>query len=471
MKVRLGLGWSKRSALLLSALLHVACAGSGVASGGGAASANGARGPRAPVSALRAKAFRYRFAVYLEQAPPAASQTVGELASQYGFLMTDASLPPTLPPIATTLSVAEPPIEKFAVPPAEHFAAFTRGLDAQEARRLLASRAVVTLELLGPGASAFDDYRKALLLARDLCGQWGGIPWDEETRVAYGLSSWQRRSDSWQGGIPDINEQVVIHQYQDEHSKLVRLVSLGMVKLGLPDLVVNDVTQQYSRGMGLLMDLVMQRLAEGEVPDAQGRLSLSFEGLQHAGQRARLSEDASENAKRATVVTLRLTEPEEGDADNRLFEVVFPNHVDQRQELQAATLKELFGSEETVVYVENDAELLAASARARKKAQSHAARFANGTPYGETLLVKAPFAVPGGGQEWIWVEVVRWHGDVISGVLTEDAFEIPDLKAGKRLEVKAGEIFDYVLLKRDGTREGNETQVLLEKRERARKTK
>jgi hypothetical protein len=39
---------------------------------------------------------------------------------------------------------------------------------------------------------------------------------------------------------------------------------------------------------------------------------------------------------------------------------------------------------------------------------------------------------------------------------------VPALKAGSRVEVRADQIFDYILRKRDGTIEGNETGALLE---------
>jgi uncharacterized protein YegJ (DUF2314 family) len=163
-------------------------------------------------------------------------------------------------------------------------------------------------------------------------------------------------------------------------------------------------------------------------------------------------------------VSVAPTKPDKGDADNRLLAIQFPGDPSRLQERQAATLDALFGSTDTVVYLEHDAELLAASARARKRAFGLRTRFANGAPFGEILLVKSPFATPSNRREWIWVEVVKWQNDTISGVLTEGAFDIPGLNEGARVEVKASEIFDYMLVKRDGTREGNETQPLLEKR-------
>jgi len=60
---------------------------------------------------------------------------------------------------------------------------------------------------------------------------------------------------------------------------------------------------------------------------------------------------------------------------------------------------------------------------------------------------------------------VRWQGHTIQGLLDNDPFEIPDLKAGARVEVEEDSLFDYILVKRDGKQEGNETGRLMERRE------
>ena len=78
-------------------------------------------------------------------------------------------------------------------------------------------------------------------------------------------------------------------------------------------------------------------------------------------------------------------------------------------------------------------------------------------------MVKAPFITTDGGNEWMWVEVVKWKGGQISGVLRNDPEEVPDLHAGATVKVKQAEIFDYIRYTQDGKEEGNETGPLLEK--------
>ena len=77
-------------------------------------------------------------------------------------------------------------------------------------------------------------------------------------------------------------------------------------------------------------------------------------------------------------------------------------------------------------------------------------------------MVKGPFKTASGGNEWMWIEVVRWKGSKIEGILENDPFQVPNLKAGARVEVEEDSIFDYIYRHADGTREGNETSALIE---------
>lgn len=75
--------------------------------------------------------------------------------------------------------------------------------------------------------------------------------------------------------------------------------------------------------------------------------------------------------------------------------------------------------------------------------------------------VKAPFATPDGSKEWMWVEVVRWDGDTIHGVLNTDPSQIPGLAAGARVSVSSQDVFDYLLERGDAGQEGNETGAIM----------
>jgi uncharacterized protein YegJ (DUF2314 family) len=110
----------------------------------------------------------------------------------------------------------------------------------------------------------------------------------------------------------------------------------------------------------------------------------------------------------------------------------------------------------------HDEELMAASARARQTALQYKPRYAKAPPRsGERLVVKAPFATASGGHEYMWVEVLRWQGATIYGLLESEPRDVLKLKSGARVEVAESAIFDYILHKPDGSREGDLTGELI----------
>jgi uncharacterized protein YegJ (DUF2314 family) len=248
----------------------------------------------------------------------------------------------------------------------------------------------------------------------------------------------------------------------------MRIVSLGMVKFALPDVAVEGVANSSAASMGRLVHAVCQTLVEQGQVELRGILRVALDEIREPRAREAFTSDLPKGARRMVELELAPAEPEEGDSDNRLLAITFPGPKDSLQERHDEALAALFGADDSVVEVEHDKELLLASERARAKALALRERFAKGAPTGEMLQVKAPFAVPSGGNEWMWVEVVTWDGDVIHGILGNDPFHVPDLKSGARVDVKASEIFDYIWTKSDGKTEGNETTAILQKRARSR---
>jgi hypothetical protein len=424
----------------------------------------------APLSTLRAPLFRYRFCIYTDAKPPVdAAPALATAAATHGFKLVSQPVGRELPPLFSSIFMAQPTIDQFPPPSPESLEFFAAKLTEPERRRLSASTAVAVFEVVGPGRRAFEDYRESLKLGQELAGKLGGLLWDDETRTAHSVASLNERLASWEHGVPFVNDHVALHEYRD--GELFRIVSLGMIKFGLPDLAVNQVAGKDADRMGRLANLVLQALLEGATPDAAQSLPLSLDEVRHGKMQDWLAPHVSANAKRKVVLSLTRSVPQEGDSENRLLEVAFAGDPARTQERQTASLASLFGSEDAVLYLQHDAALLAASARARKKAFALRERFAKGPPFGEQLLVKAPFQTAAGDNEWMWVEVVSWQADTIDGIVTEDAFDIPTLKGGARVQVQADRIFDYLLLKRDGSREGNETQPLLDARASSRRDK
>ena len=122
------------------------------------------------------------------------------------------------------------------------------------------------------------------------------------------------------------------------------------------------------------------------------------------------------------------------------------------------------GGEGKVIGVKtSDADLQAASAVARKRLLKLKDRFKKGPPFNERLIVKGPFR-HAEVTEWMWVELVSWKGNAITGVLLNTPRDLPNYKLGARVSVSLSEVFDYLWTKADGSTEGDETSKIIERR-------
>jgi uncharacterized protein YegJ (DUF2314 family) len=61
----------------------------------------------------------------------------------------------------------------------------------------------------------------------------------------------------------------------------------------------------------------------------------------------------------------------------------------------------------------------------------------------------------------MWIEVIGW-GETIKGILQNEPFNVPNLRAGAEVHVTQDKIFDYIRYYPDGTSEGNETGKLIQ---------
>jgi hypothetical protein len=241
--------------------------------------------------------------------------------------------------VAPVVGVREPPIAKFAPPSSESIG--TRLTDEQK-RQLAASQSVTILRFAGPGSDALATYPRALALVGELAAATGGLPWDEETREIFSVEAWEKRRRDWQGSLPDVADHIAIQAYVD--GELLRMFTLGMRKLALPDLLVNEVPLSYKGHMASVIDVACQTLVERPVLGRAGELPLVLEDLKHAGARARATTNLLPNRKPRVPIQLVMERIEEGVTDNRLAEIALPGPAAELQERQVQLVADLFGS-------------------------------------------------------------------------------------------------------------------------------
>lgn len=353
-------------------------------------------------------------------------------------------------------------LEKYAPPDAKDWQYRTRGL-AKEIQPVVATaKQVLRLNFLVARGDACAANERISRLVATLADATGGLPWDEETRNLYSAAAWRTsRVDSWKDGIPDMREQIVMDAYRED--EFIRVVTMGMRKFDLSDLVVEGVIAHASRNMGNTINACAQILVEGgKIVD--DRLQIDFAAIKHPAVKATMLENPGPGATGKIIATLKPAKPQPGDANNTLLEVDFPAPGVTQQERQQFAIKTLFGATDSLVQAKhNDGELNAASARAKLRLPDLRKHFINGLEPNEHLTVKGPFPSDDGRTEWMWVEVTTWSETVIKGTLVNEPFWVKGLRPGSPVMIKEADIFDYIWIKSDGSREGNETGKILDK--------
>jgi uncharacterized protein YegJ (DUF2314 family) len=412
-----------------------------------------------------AGSMRFEFAVYLlpgHAADPAAVLREA-LAAKYRSLKQVGEIP-SLPREMLVQARLEKHAQKEYIPPDLKMLRYAgEGLSPAQAQALQKSDTAFILDFAHPKKDVWTGLRTACSLLEDVARKTGGLIWDEETRQVFTPDSWhQKRLALWTTAVPDISTQTVVHVYNT--GEYVRAITLGMSKAGLPDVVIQEVPTSSDTQAGILINIFCQSMAEGATLKPSGNFNLDLHAIKDSRIRESRLKSLKGNATGKACLSLKTGKWEEGDAQNRLIEVSsdrYPGPDHQAQ--QEAMISSFFGAEESFVKVNHTSELLEASRKAREHLPELRKAFNTGLQPDEFIDLKAPFATPDGGTEWMWVEITSWKGDDIKGTLQNDPVEVPGLRAGQIIEVREKDIFDYIHRFPDKHQEGNTTGEILQK--------
>jgi len=353
--------------------------------------------------------------------------------------------------------------KNYAPPSLNALKYFARGLSVEQTTALQKSEQAMIFTIGLDNAQVWRGLKEVNAIVEELARETGGLLWDEETREVFTPDEWRKhRIIPWTEPVPDITKHITIHAYNS--GEFVRVVTLGMAKFGLPDVVVQNFPWSLNRSVGHLVNGLSQSMAEGGQFAKNGEYLLNFRAIKNRELRESFVSSLKPNAKAIANLVLLRGKAEDGDPNNRLIEIGFNKYpgpdVHAKQE---AMMTALFGWEDSVKFIKHDGELKAASQRARAKLPDLRKAFTAGLRPGEYIQVKAPFKTKSGSNEWMWVEITEWKGNAIRGVLRNEPFDVPDLKAGQIVRVREEDVFDYIRRFPNGKQEGNETSAVIEK--------
>ena len=335
------------------------------------------------------------------------------------------------------------------------------GITPAQATALQKSTRALILDFAHPRTNVWIGLRNAARLVDEIATKTNGLVWDEETREIFTPEAWrQRRLAQSTQEIPRVSNQTAIHFYNTGHS--LRSITLGMAKMGLPDLIVDDMSESSTNQIGNLINLVSQALAEGEPIPTSQQFRIVLAQIRNADMRDEMLKSLKANAAGDGCLTLIPGKWEQGDPHNKLIQLTFEkypgNDVSAKQERMLASF---FGWEDHAFHIHHNAELLAASAQAKQQLPALQKAFAAGFQPGEYLEVKAPFITESGGHEWMWVEVRTWQGNSITGFLDNEPEDVPSLHSGQEVTVRQEDVFDFLHTFPDKRTQGNQTSEII----------
>lgn len=340
-----------------------------------------------------------------------------------------------------------------------------RTLSPEERKSLMKARQATMLSFRVPFEQRHEALLAATRFAQQVASEHGAFLWDAETREYFSPKSWKElRLDGWSGGVPFVPAHIVLHVYRE--GEALRLISLGMAKFGLPDLVVEKVPQSLSQEMGRLVNGVAQLLAEGMVLSAEGTMDVDLAKLKDARLKEQLESRTQKGALRRAKLQALEAQRDQGDPENPLLELGFPGSGDLHARYVAA-LDALFGKrpDNITPVAPGDPELEAVARKARARLVELRPRVEQGMHPPEELLLKAGFRTDNGNLEFMWFEVTSWQAGSWRGTLANEPENVSRLRMGSPVSVSEPEVVDYLYLSPAGVREGGESSRILMRRQ------
>ncbi|MEM9691735.1 MAG: hypothetical protein AAGA56_04265 [Myxococcota bacterium] len=241
---------------------------------------------------------------------------------------------------ATTLRLTTPAMKDFAPPDAGNLAFVGRGLSEAEVAAVQHSPQVVVMTFNAPAKHARRMHRDALALADEVAKTSGGLIWDDATGELFAREAFARRLAKPVDDLKNLPAHFTIC-VSDARGGLVRLVSHGLEKLGLSNLVVENVTRSSSSSMISVLNAVAATMYRDGKLAKTGELTVT---------NAVVDAEALDSAKGAATVHLVEGTAQEGDPRGRLIEIAFPGPAAALHERQEQTIDALFGSSDEMDY-------------------------------------------------------------------------------------------------------------------------
>lgn len=285
---------------------------------------------------------------------------------------------------------------------------------------------------------------------------------DLDTGTVYGVSAWAARDP--RGPVQDwfVTE---ANPASDADGAPLRLVTHGLRRFGIPELVVEDVPAEAAGDVGFVVNAVAETLYDCRGPTVPASLPVNTALVD--GTTTLTETTAGETDPAPPLLRLRFDGSLEvpGDAPAEPPAPPEPAAVASAAPLVDAPPVAVVEPPAPAPERRSDAiaeppprSLADAQARALTRLDTVVrAAWDAGLPPGGAVAVSAPFRTRSGSVEYLWVEMRQWSAKNMSGVLVNEPYNVANLHKGDTVAVRQADVFDYIWKTGDGGREGNTT--------------
>ncbi len=216
----------------------------------------------------------------------------------------------------------------------------------------------------------------------------------------------------------------------------MRLATFGLMFRMMPELQMRHVAANHCRAARYLMNAVATLVVEKIKQD-----SISIADLEGA-----ILELPESEPPITVKLTMESVTDDDGD-DTELLCIQPPGSEAQDEWLRESCAR--LGEEipPAKSYDTFEAEMDAASEKARHTLGEIRDRFSAGLPADQSLLIKTGLKTSEPGRlEFVWVYVTGWEGGVVTGNLAHAVNDCPGYEEGQELKVAEADVFDRTII-------------------------
>jgi hypothetical protein len=245
------------------------------------------------------------------------------------------------------------------------------------------------------------------------------------------------------------------------------LTTFGLLFEGLPEMQMKQLAANHWRAARFLVFTVAKKLRDHRARLDGGE---AFGSELRTGLMLTISrEDVS--PRESTVVSSRYPEADSGvagpavvrlklegfddnanDPDTELIHVLPPHEYRADKDTWLRDICRSLGhnAPDPLPLESLDAEMQAASEKARATLGALREQFRRGLPPGQTFAIKIGLTTTVGGREFVWIKVNDWRDGILTGTLETEPNQCPGFLEGQVMLVPESDVFDRAIGTPDG---------------------